>query len=89
MLTLHRPASVDDSRTLKRTLSAVERIGAELPVIFPVHPRTRKNLQDDSAGRNGSSHPSSDWLRLLDPLGYLDFLNLFTMLLSLLGGREE
>ena len=73
VLTLHRPASVDDAGVLSCLLSALARIGRELPVVFPVHPRTRKVLQ--SALAMQTRHHSS-WLRLTDPMGYLDFLKL-------------
>jgi UDP-N-acetylglucosamine 2-epimerase (non-hydrolysing) len=87
VLTLHRPASVDNPEILKRILSAVERIGQEVPVVFPIHPRTRKNLQT-AWGRTGSAHG----LRLLDPLGYLDFLNLIAnarLVMTDSGGVQE
>lgn len=90
VLTLHRPASVDDAEILKRILSAVKRIGEEVPVVFPVHPRTRRNLPAAS-GQNGSLHRGG-WLRLLDPLGYLDFLNLIAnarLVMTDSGGVQE
>src|SRR5208337_3565601 len=69
VLTLHRPSNVDDPLVLAGLLAAVERLQRELPVVFPVHPRTRKALD----GRLNGSMPQ---LRLTDPLGYLDFLKL-------------
>jgi UDP-N-acetylglucosamine 2-epimerase (non-hydrolysing) len=71
VLTLHRPASVDDPAVLRRLLKALARVGRELPVVFPVHPRTRKVLQAALDGPDAAS-----WLRLTEPLGYLDFLKL-------------
>ncbi|MGC1222170.1 MAG: UDP-N-acetylglucosamine 2-epimerase (non-hydrolyzing), partial [Candidatus Sulfotelmatobacter sp.] len=78
VLTLHRPSNVDDARTLQGILSAVSALAAELPVFFPMHPRTRKNIESfglsrylaNSAGRNDSG------IVPLDPLGYLDFLSI-------------
>jgi UDP-N-acetylglucosamine 2-epimerase (non-hydrolysing) len=78
VLTLHRPSNVDDPETLQGILSAVSALAAEFPVFFPVHPRTRKNIESlgllrylaNSAGRNDSG------IVPLDPLGYLDFLSL-------------
>ncbi|MGB6330892.1 MAG: UDP-N-acetylglucosamine 2-epimerase (non-hydrolyzing) [Candidatus Sulfotelmatobacter sp.] len=78
VLTLHRPSNVDDPETLQGILSAVSALARDLPVFFPVHPRTRKNIESfgllrylaDSAGRNDSG------IVPLDPLGYLDFLSI-------------
>jgi len=87
VLTLHRPASVDDPETLARLLGAVERIGRELPVVFPVHPRTRAVLSALPSG--GGLGP---WARLTEPLGYLDFLKLMAharLVLTDSGGVQE
>ncbi len=65
LVTLHRPALVDGP-LLEEAMAALERVGAEMPVVFPVHPRTRKMLGDRRA----------HGVRLLDPVGYLDFLSL-------------
>jgi UDP-N-acetylglucosamine 2-epimerase (non-hydrolysing) len=77
ILTLHRPSNVDDPKTLQGILSAVSALASELPVFFPVHPRTRKNIESfglerylTNAGRNRAG------LVPLEPLGYLDFLSL-------------
>lgn len=67
VLTLHRPANVDDDRVLTRLLGAVGEVAKRMPVVFPVHPRTRKSLE-----RIGS--PAG--VRLCEPLGYLSFLGL-------------
>jgi len=64
LVTLHRPALVDGP-LLGEAMRALERVAAELPVVFPVHPRTRRML--------GPEHPG---VRLVDPVGYLDFLSL-------------
>jgi UDP-N-acetylglucosamine 2-epimerase (non-hydrolysing) len=68
VLTLHRPASVDDQATLRGLLRAVECVQRDLPVVFPVHPRTRKAMADMTVALPN--------LRLVDPLGYLEFMNL-------------
>src|SRR5580700_11517102 len=78
VLTLHRPSNVDDARTLQGILSAVSSLAAELPIFFPMHPRTRKNIESfglqrylaNSAGRNDAG------IVPLDPLGYIDFLSI-------------
>jgi len=66
LVTLHRPALVDGS-LLFDAVDALGRVARELPVLFPVHPRTRKMLA-------GTDLPVG--VRLVDPLGYLDFLSL-------------
>lgn len=63
--TLHRPKNVDDHETLARWVNELEAVAEDVPVIFPVHPRTLKGLGD--ADRK---------VRLLPPLGYLDFVAL-------------
>jgi UDP-N-acetylglucosamine 2-epimerase (non-hydrolysing) len=65
LVTLHRPALVDGP-LLFEAMKALERVAEELPVVFPVHPRTRKAL----------GHAEAPDVRLLDPVGYLDFLSL-------------
>jgi len=65
--TLHRPANVDEPAALSRLLSALAEVAAQLPVVFPIHPRTRSRLP---AGFEASG------LKLVEPLGYLDFLAL-------------
>jgi UDP-N-acetylglucosamine 2-epimerase (non-hydrolysing) len=78
VLTLHRPSNVENPQTLQGILSAVNSIAEEIPVFFPIHPRTRKNIEsfglfsylaDATGERNKGIIP-------LDPLGYLDFLSL-------------
>ncbi|HSC74430.1 MAG TPA: UDP-N-acetylglucosamine 2-epimerase (non-hydrolyzing) [Gaiellaceae bacterium] len=64
LVTLHRPSLVDDRDALAETVAALDDVAATLPVIFPVHPRTKKNLGD--VGR----------VVLTDPLPYLRFLSL-------------
>jgi UDP-N-acetylglucosamine 2-epimerase (non-hydrolysing) len=65
LVTLHRPALVDGPLLLD-AMRALKGVAAELPVVFPVHPRTRKMLGDAEA----------TGVKLLDPVGYLDFLSL-------------
>jgi UDP-N-acetylglucosamine 2-epimerase (non-hydrolysing) len=86
VLTLHRPSNVDDAGTLAGILDAVRDLARRIPVVFPVHPRTRRMLDDPSlAGR-------LDGTRLCDPLGYLDFLALTAharLVLTDSGGLQE
>ncbi|MGH9486488.1 MAG: non-hydrolyzing UDP-N-acetylglucosamine 2-epimerase [Terriglobales bacterium] len=87
VLTLHRPANVDDPASLARLLGAVASIDAGLPVLFPVHPRTRERLRHLPPG----SAPAPN-LRLMEPLGYLDFLRLMDqaqLVLTDSGGIQE
>jgi UDP-N-acetylglucosamine 2-epimerase (non-hydrolysing) len=78
VLTLHRPSNVDDRKTLQGILSAVSNVAAELPVFFPIHPRTRKNIESFGLGRYLTDTAGADQAGIvpLDPLGYLDFLAL-------------
>ena len=85
LLTMHRPSNVDSDDTLKMLLQAIERVADELPVVFPVHPRTQKELQKLGSGR----HPQ---LRLIRPLGYLEFICLLSharLVLTDSGGVQE
>jgi UDP-N-acetylglucosamine 2-epimerase (non-hydrolysing) len=72
LVTLHRPALVDDVVLLRRTVKALAELGHRLPIIFPIHPRTEERLPQelDPAQLRASG------LVLYPPLGYLDFLAL-------------
>jgi UDP-N-acetylglucosamine 2-epimerase (non-hydrolysing) len=69
-VTLHRPSNVDHPEQLREILGALDEIAATLPVVFPVHPRTRKAI--DQAG----FQPAHSSFKILEPLGYIDFLRL-------------
>jgi UDP-N-acetylglucosamine 2-epimerase (non-hydrolysing) len=69
VVTLHRPANVDSRATLSVLLAALARVTARLPLVWPVHPRTAARLQ-----QFGLAIPSG--VRVLPPLGYLDFAGL-------------
>lgn len=89
VLTLHRPSNVDQHDTFARILSALESITKNLPVIFPVHPRTRKTISELGLSDRVAAMKN---LRLIDPLGYLDFLNLYSsarLVLTDSGGIQE
>jgi UDP-N-acetylglucosamine 2-epimerase (non-hydrolysing) len=66
LVTLHRPALVDDPERLGAVIEVLDELTGELPVVFPVHPRTRARMGDAGFGR----------LTVLDPLEYLDFVAL-------------
>jgi UDP-N-acetylglucosamine 2-epimerase (non-hydrolysing) len=84
-LTLHRPANVDNSEVLSRICSAIGEIARELPVIFPAHPRTQARMREF-----GLVAPVG--VRVIAPLGYLDFLQLWSnarLALTDSGGLQE
>ncbi|MBK8480826.1 MAG: UDP-N-acetylglucosamine 2-epimerase (non-hydrolyzing) [Proteobacteria bacterium] len=86
LLTLHRPSNVDDPSALAALLRTLDQIAEELPLVFPVHPRTRSKL---AAARVSLGAPR--W-HLCEPLGYLDFLRLTSgarVVLTDSGGVQE
>ncbi len=85
LLTLHRPSNVDDRDKLSGLFEALEEIHRELPVVFPVHPRTSAAIRDLLGGKEPA-------LQLLEPQGYLDFLRLMSQAKFVLtdsGGIQE
>ena len=89
LVTLHRPSNVDDPRQLNSLLNALEKIQEELPLVFPLHPRTR-GMMNDFGLMNRIDQMGQ--LRLLDPLGYKEFLQLerhAMMVLTDSGGVQE
>jgi len=89
VLTLHRPSNVDDCDAFARILSALEEISQRLPIIFPVHPRTRSRIAEFGFAERVQR---AKGLRLVDPLGYLDFLRLYSgarLVLTDSGGIQE
>lgn len=73
LVTMHRPSNVDDQGSLRRVVQILDDLAAQLPVVFPVHPRTRKQME--AHGFTGELESVGD-LHLINPLGYLDFLHL-------------
>jgi len=89
VVTLHRPANVDDAAWLRGMGEALALLGESMPVIFPVHPRTRARI--DAFGLGELFSPARG-IRLTEPLGYLDFLNLMAharLVLTDSGGIQE
>ncbi len=85
VVTLHRPANVDDPAALEEIMGALRIIAENLPLFWPVHPRTRARLE-------GGALPLPREMRLLEPLGYLDFLSLeagASLVLTDSGGIQE
>jgi UDP-N-acetylglucosamine 2-epimerase (non-hydrolysing) len=86
VVTLHRPALVDDPALLAQAIDGLVSVSADFDVIFPVHPRTRANI------RAAGIAAGADGLKLLDPLGYLEFLGLVRHAAAVLtdsGGIQE
>jgi UDP-N-acetylglucosamine 2-epimerase (non-hydrolysing) len=73
LVTLHRPSNVDEYEGLKMLLTSLEKIGRKIKIIFPMHPRTRKNIYE--LGLSFFLNTDSDVI-FTEPLGYLDFLKL-------------
>jgi UDP-N-acetylglucosamine 2-epimerase (non-hydrolysing) len=100
VLTLHRPSNVDNEKQLTRTLDAIFEIGQRIPIVFPAHPRTARNIE--AAGLTairtwtGGPLPGIDaggtGLWMMPPASYLDFLDLMqhaVMVLTDSGGVQE
>jgi UDP-N-acetylglucosamine 2-epimerase (non-hydrolysing) len=84
LVTLHRPANVDDGVVLKRILQSLLDVREELAVVFPAHPRTRKRIADFGL--------DAERLQVLDPLPYVEFLGLqsrATVVITDSGGIQE
>jgi len=85
LVTLHRPVNVDDPVGLRRLFGAINVIAGSIPVIFPVHPRTKNQIARHGIG-------VADEIRLIEPQGYLDFLHLMSkarLVLTDSGGLQE
>lgn len=88
VLTLHRASNVDDPATLRRLLGTVAEVGRRIPVVFPIHPRTRSRIEEGALG---------EFLKLrslieLPPLDYLEMLGLMRsskLVLTDSGGIQE
>ncbi len=85
LMTLHRPSNVDEAAALAALLGAIGEIAAEVPLLFPTHPRTANQLREF-----GVELP--DGVRAIEPLGYLDFVGLMdgaAIVLTDSGGVQE
>jgi UDP-N-acetylglucosamine 2-epimerase (non-hydrolysing) len=86
LATLHRPANVDDPTALKEIIAAFEEIGDRLPLIFPIHPRTRNRLAEFAIRIDPAR------IRVLPPLAYPEFMSLLSeaaVVLTDSGGIQE
>jgi len=100
LLTLHRPANVDNPEAFDAILGGLEELAQECPIVFPVHPRTRKRIEEfglnlnswPACDRTETSRRTRNGLLLTEPLGYLDFLYLMkhaAIVLTDSGGIQE
>jgi len=93
LVTLHRPSTVDNAGVLRLVWQALEEIGKDIQMIFPVHPRTRKRLLDLGLDLASAAPPGhSNGIRLTSPLSYLRFLHLeslATFVITDSGGIQE
>lgn len=86
LVTMHRPGNVDDAAFMRGMLEALEEIGSEMPVMFPIHPRTRQRLAEFGISNGHAS------MRFMEPLSYLQFLGLQTraaVVITDSGGIQE
>jgi UDP-N-acetylglucosamine 2-epimerase (non-hydrolysing) len=89
VVTLHRPSNVDDPGIFTRILDALEQVQADLPTIFPMHPRTRNSIAKMGLFARVEAMKQ---LRIIEPLGYLEFLKLLANAAAVLtdsGGIQE
>ena len=87
-VTMHRPSNVDDSETLAGLFKVLSSVSKEMPVVFPCHPRTKNHIEEH--GLMKDLH--GDNIRMIEPLGYLDFLKLQSgsrIVLTDSGGVQE
>lgn len=85
LLTMHRPANVDDPAMLKKMLGNLQRVAQDIPMLFPVHPRTKKAI-------DALDLPPLQGITMIEPVGYLDMLRLMQqaqLILTDSGGIQE
>ncbi len=90
LVTLHRPSNVDDKTVFRGIMNALEKIGKDIPIIFPVHPRTRGHIAKLDV--HTSKTASEKGIYLLEPVGYLDFMQLMmhaAIVMTDSGGIQE
>jgi UDP-N-acetylglucosamine 2-epimerase (non-hydrolysing) len=89
VVTLHRPVNVDDRSTLTLLVEQLRSVALRLPLVFPIHPRTRKSLNQFKLGEKLRLARN---LILTDPLGYIQFMNLVSqarLVITDSGGIQE
>jgi UDP-N-acetylglucosamine 2-epimerase (non-hydrolysing) len=86
VVTMHRPANVDDPATLAAVITQLDRVAGRVPLVFPVHPRTRRRLEEFGLA-DRLQH-----VRLIEPLGYVEFMSLVAaarLVITDSGGVQE
>lgn len=89
LITLHRPSNVDNKETFEKIITAFEEIEKKITLIFPIHPRSRKQIERFSLMAQFNNMKN---FKLIDPVGYLDFLKLekyAKLVLTDSGGIQE
>jgi UDP-N-acetylglucosamine 2-epimerase (non-hydrolysing) len=104
LLTLHRPSNVDNRDTFLNILEGIEELSRSCPIVFSAHPRTKKRItefglehffefgDEPQSGASKDSNEHAKRIRLLDPLGYIDFLCLMkhaSIVITDSGGIQE
>jgi UDP-N-acetylglucosamine 2-epimerase (non-hydrolysing) len=92
LMTLHRPSNVDDKGALQGILEALTEIAEKTPIVFPIHPRTRKMAQQFDLDHYFNNGDNVTGIWITDPLGYIAFLHLSMnarMVLTDSGGLQE
>jgi len=91
-LTMHRPGNVDKKETFLGILEALRKISMRVPIVFPIHPRTRKMAEQFGLSHYFNSGDKIEGIWITEPLGYLEFLNLnmnAKLVLTDSGGLQE
>jgi len=89
MVTLHRPSNVDDKATLSGLVASLVAVSRELPLVFAIHPRTRKRLEEFGLLGQIQNAPG---IKVSEPLGYIEFMNLVSQCAAAItdsGGVQE
>ncbi len=88
VMTLHRPSNVDDKATFSGLIEAMLEISNKIPIVFPAHPRSRGKINEFGFAEKVEASN----IKLIDPLGYLDFMRLYSgakLVLTDSGGLQE
>jgi UDP-N-acetylglucosamine 2-epimerase (non-hydrolysing) len=99
VLTLHRPSNVDEKEPFQEVIEALLEVSKQVPIVFPVHPRTLNRIKEfhfekyfDFLNRNSTLRTQNSHIYGLEPIGYLDFLQLMSnakLVLTDSGGIQE
>lgn len=89
LVTMHRPGNVDSREGLEKIIKILDRLSKDIPIVFPMHPRTKKNLQHFDLFHKIQSNQN---IHITDPLGYLEFIHLMhhsKLIMTDSGGVQE